>query len=314
MQTVGLGQSPLKCSRLAYGGWRLAGSSESGKVGPEAASGGRKAVRTAYDSGYTLFDLADIYSDGACERIFGEALAEVPGLRDRILIATKCGIRRKGDPEMSSPYRYDFTAAHIVNSCEQSLKRMGIETIDLFLLHRPDFLGDPVEVAGAFSQLKQAGKVREFGVSNFRPSQVEALQSACPMRLIANQVEISLARLDSFLDGTLDQCLAHQITPMAWSPLAAGRLAENEPLDMQFPDYAHRIRVRETVELVARERGVTRSVAALAWLLKHPAGIIPIVGSTHPERIRDAVNATEIELTRDEWYRLMEAAHGQRLP
>ena len=133
------------------------------------------------------------------------------------------------------------------------------------------------------------------------------------MPMIANQVEMSLMRLDCLHDGTLDQCLAEQITPMAWSPLAGGRLVDTGPIDLQTADHAHRIHIRETLDLVARERGVTRSVAALAWLLKHPASAVPIVGSTHPERIRDAVNATEIELTRDEWYRLMEAAHGQRL-
>jgi predicted oxidoreductase len=235
-------------------------------------------------------------------------------MRERILIATKCGIRKKGDPSPDSPYRYDFSAEHLIRSCEQSLKRLGVEMIDLYQLHRPDFIGDPHEVADAFGKLKKAGKVQEFGVSNFRPSQVTAFQEACPLPLIANQFEVSLAKLDSLQDGSLDQCLAEKITPMAWSPLAGGRLVDTGPIDMQAPDHAHRIHVRETLDLVARERGVTRMVAAVAWLLKHPARIVPILGTTNPERIRDAINATEIELTRDEWYLLMEAAHGQRLP
>lgn len=314
MQTVQLGKSSLSCSRLAYGCWRITGNPEGGNTSPEAEANGRKAVIAAYECGYTIFDLADIYSEGASEGIFGHALKEVSAMRQRVLIATKCGIRKKGDPNPDSPYRYDFNADHIVRSCEQSLKRMGVETIDLYQLHRPDYLGDPQEVAEAFSKLKKSGKVREFGVSNFRPSQVAAFQKACPMPLIANQVEISLARLDCFHDGTLDQCLVEQITPMAWAPLAAGRLADTGPIDLQAPDHAHRIHVRETLDLVARERGVTRSVAALAWLIKHPSKIIPVIGTTNPERIRDAINATEIELTRDEWYRLMEAACGERLP
>ena len=314
MQTVQLGKSSLTASRLAYGCWRIAGTGEAAKVTPEAEAGGRKAVAAAFEMGYTLFDLADIYCEGVCERIFGQALKEVSSMRKRVLIATKCGIRKKGDPNPDSPYRYDFSAEHVVRSCEQSLKRLGVETIDLYQLHRPDYLGDPEEVADAFGKLKKSGKAREFGLSNARPSQVDALQKACPMPLLVNQVEISLARLDCFHDGTLDQCLMEKITPMAWSPLAGGRLADNGPIDLQTPDHGHRIHVREILDLVARERGVTRSVAALAWLLKHPAKIIPIVGSTHPERIRDAINATEIELTRDEWYRLMEAACGQRLP
>ena len=314
MQTVQLGRSSLTASRLAYGCWRIAGTWEAAKVTPEAAADGRKAVAAAFEMGYTLFDLADIYCEGVCEKIFGQALKEISGMRKRVLIATKCGIRKKGDPNPDSPYRYDFSAEHIVRSCEQSLKRLGAETIDLYQLHRPDYLGDPAEVAEAFGKLKKSGKVREFGVSNLSPSQVAALQKACPMPLIANQVEISLMRLECFQDGTLDQCLAEHITPMAWSPLAGGRLADSGPIDLQAPDHAHRIHVREILDLVARERGVTRSVAALAWLLKHPGRIVPIVGSTHPERIRDAINATEIELTRDEWYQLMEAALGQRLP
>jgi predicted oxidoreductase len=314
MQTVQLGSSSLTVSRLVYGCWRIAGSSESGKVSPEALAGGRKIVQAAYDSGFTAFDLADIYSEGACERIFGEAIREVEGMRKRIAILTKCGVRRKGDPNPDSPYRYDFTAGYIIESCERSLKRMGVDHIDLYLLHRPDYLGNPDEVAAAFTRLKEAGKALEFGVSNFRPSQVTAFQKRCPMRLVANQVEISIARMDCLQDGTLDHCLAERITPMAWSPLAAGRLADSSPIDLQSPDHARRIHVREILDLVARERGVTRAVVALAWLLKHPAGIVPIIGSTVPERIRDTVNATEIELTRDEWYRLIEAAQGERLP
>lgn len=314
MQTIPLGGSSLKSSRLAYGCWRISGSAESGRASPETEAAGRRAVQAAFEAGFTLFDLADIYGEGACERIFGQALKESPALRQRALVATKCGIRKKGDPNHDSPYRYDFSAEYIVSSCEGSLKRMGVETVHLYQLHRPDFLGDPDEVADAFGRLKKAGKALEFGVSNFRPSQLAALQKACPMPLIANQVEISLLKPQSLCDGTLDQCLAEKITPMAWSPLAGGRLADNGPIDLQTADHAHRIHIRDMLDLVARERGVTRSVTALAWLLKHPARIVPIIGTTHPERIRDAINATEIELTRDEWYRLMEAAYGQRLP
>jgi predicted oxidoreductase len=313
MQTAQLGKSSLTCSRLAYGCWRIAGAMETKKTTPESEANGRKAVIAAYEFGYTLFDLADIYGAGVCEKIFGQALREVAGMRQKILIATKCGICKKGDPNPDSPYRYDSSAEHIVHSCEGSLKRLRVETIDLFQLHRPDFLGDPEEVAGAFSKLKKAGKVREFGVSNFRPSQVSALQKACPLPLLVNQVEINLTKIDCFQDGTLDQCLMEKITPMAWSPLAGGRLADTSPIDLQSADHAHRIHVREALDLVARERGVSRSVVALAWLLKHPAKIVPIVGSTNPERVRDAINATEIELTREEWYRLLEAAYGQRL-
>jgi predicted oxidoreductase len=313
MQTLSLGKSELVASRIAYGCWRLGGS-EGCELTPERAAQGRKAVIAAYQAGYTLFDHADIYCHGEAERIFGQVLRDVSGMRDRILIASKCGICRQGDPKPDSPYRYDFSAGHIIWSCEQSLKRLGVETIDLYQLHRPDFLGDPEEVATVFTRLQQAGKVREFGVSNFRPSQVTALQHACPMPLIINQVEISLARLESLLDGTLDQCLTEKMTPMAWSPLAAGRLASNDPIDLRDPDHARRIHIRETLDLIARERETTRPVVALAWLLKHPSRIVPIVGSTDPARITELAQAAELELTRVEWYRLLEAALGCRLP
>jgi predicted oxidoreductase len=313
MQTLQLGRSQLIATRIAYGCWRLGGP-EGAELSSDRTSQGRKAVLAAFEAGYNLFDHADIYCSGEAERIFGQALKETPGMRDRILIASKCGIRRQGDPKPESPYRYDFSAGHIIWSCEQSLKRLGVDTIDLYQLHRPDYLCDPQEVAGAFSRLKQAGKVREFGVSNFVPSQLALLQKACPMPLIVNQVEISLARLDCFEDGTLDQCLAEGITPMAWSPLAAGRLGATDPIDLRDPDHARRIHVREVLDLVARERQSTRPVVALAWLLKHPSRIVPIVGSTDPGRIAELTQAVDLELSRDEWYRLLEAARGQRLP
>ncbi len=314
MQTIQLGSSSLKSSRLAFGAWRLAGTSHPAEVTPEREAAGRKAVLAAYEAGYTLFDHADIYCDGAGERIFGQALKATHGMRQRVLVASKCGIRKKGEPKPDSPYRYDFSGDYIVKSCEASLKRLGVETIDLYQLHRPDYLCDPAEVARAFAQLKKQGKAREFGVSNFRPSQVVTLQKACPMHLIVNQVEISLARLDCLEDGTLDQCLAEQMTPLAWSPLGGGRLADTMPIDLRSTDHALRIGLREELELLARERGSTRTVVALAWLLKHPAGIIPIIGSTKPERIQEAAKAGEFELSREEWYRLFEAARGARLP
>ena len=194
------------------------------------------------------------------------------------------------------------------------MKRLGVETIDLYHLHRPDYLCDPEEVATVFARLRQTGKVREFGVSNFRPSQVTALQKACPMPLIVNQVEINLSRLDCFHDGTLDQCLAEQIVPLAWSPLAGGRLSDILPIDINSPDHARRIGLRETLDEVARDHGVTRTLVALAWLLQHPAKIIPIIGSAKAEHIREAAQAEAVRLSRDEWYRLMEAARGERLP
>ncbi|MEP6664272.1 MAG: aldo/keto reductase, partial [Verrucomicrobiota bacterium] len=264
---------------------------------------------------YTFFDHADIYCRGHAETIFGQVMKMNPDLRDEIVIATKCGIRHAGEPWSDSPQRYDFSAEHIVQSCEGSLKRLCVETIDLFQLHRPDYLANPEEVASAFDQLARAGKVREFGVSNFHPSQIKVLQHTCSMPLVSHQVEISLAKTDCLGDGILDQCLIEKMSPLAWSPLGGGVLGS--------PDIAsgssgarHTVsaHLQEVLSAIAEARGVSRSIIALAWLLKHPAKIIPIVGSIDPKRIYELTEAPEINLTRDEWYRLLLAARGEKLP
>lgn len=305
MKTVTIGKSELTATQLAYGCWRLADVGE---------KHGRAAAIAAYEAGYTLFDHADIYGDNECESIFGRTLAEVPGMRDRIVIASKCGIRKPGTPNPDSPYRYDFSADYIVHSCEESLRRLGVETIDIYQLHRPDYLCDPDEVAGAFEKLKSAGKVREFGVSNFKPSQLAMLQSACPMPLIVNQVEISLANLTRFDDGTLDQCLEKGIMPLAWSPLGGGKLGDGPVQILGHQESYETGKVVAELDAIALARGTNRTVIALAWLLRHPSCIAPIVGTTNPERIRDAATADAIGMTRDEWYRLMVAARTRPLP
>jgi predicted oxidoreductase len=283
------------------------------EVTPDREAEGRRAVIAAYEAGYTLFDNADIYCAGVCESVLGQALGEVRGMRERVVVATKCGIRVGGDPSPTSPGRYDFSFEHIVRSCEQSLNRLGIETIDLYLLHRPDWLMDPAEVAEAFDKLRSAGKVREFGVSNFSPSQLVALQKACPMPLAVNQVEIHLGRLDAFTEGTLDQCLTETITPMAWSPLGGGTLFEKPHADPGTPK--RKVPgLPQMIEQVAREVGQSPAVVAIAWLLKHPAKIMPIVGSMDRGRIVELTRADGVDLTREQWYRLLIAARGEPMP
>ena len=311
MKTIALGVSSLLSTRLAYGCWRLVGTTNPSEIKPEGEARGRRAVIAAYEAGYNLFDNADIYCCGHTERIFGEALRQVPGMREKIIVATKCGICfPPGEPESTSRRHYDFSAAYIVRSCEGSLKRMQIETIDLYQLHRSDFLADPEEVAAAFSQLRQSRNARYFGVSNFRPSLVTALQSACPMPLIVHQVEISLAHLDCFTDGTLDQCLIEKLTPLAWAPLV--NIFKGGGGKTSSPAGANEL--LSVLDSIARARGVSSSVVALAWLLKHPSKIVPIIGSTNPERIRDAAKADEVELSREEWYQLLVAARGEPVP
>jgi predicted oxidoreductase len=314
MNTQQLGTSSLRCTRLAYGSWRLVSTMDPAEVTPEREAEGRRAVIAAYEAGYTLFDHADIYCRGVDEKVFGDAMREVRGMRERVVIATKCGIRFAGEPNPDSSHRFDFSAEHILRSCEASLKRMGIETIDLYQLHRPDALMNPQEIAEAFDKLRTAGKVREFGVSNFLPSTVPALQRACPMPLIVNQVEIHPGRLAPFYDGTLDQCLERRMTPIAWSPLAGGLFGETGKPDEKDPRRAGLVKLLEVLDKTAATYGVTRSVITLAWLLKHPSGILPIIGSIKPERIRDAVKADSIEVSREDWYRIFVAARMEPLP
>lgn len=313
MRTIPFGNSSLDVSRLCYGCWRIAGWSPN-EATPEREEAARRAVIAAYEAGYTLFDHADIYCHGVAEEIFGKVLKQVSGMRKRVVIATKCGIRRAGDPMPHVPARWDFSADYIVAATEASLRRLGVETVDVLMLHRPDHLADPAEIAKAFTQLHDAGKARFFGVSNFRPSLVAAVQAACPMPLVTHQVEISLAKLDAFTDGTLDQCLAAKMTPMAWSPLAGGQLADGAKRLLPSQQSYRTTPILDTLDAVAKARGVSRTVVALAWLMKHPSGIVPVVGSTDPARIHEAAKAAVIELTREEWYRLWVAASGAPLP
>jgi predicted oxidoreductase len=284
------------------------------EVTPDRESSARKAILAAFDSGYTLFDHADIYSDGLGEWVFGRLLRDNKALRDKILIASKCGIRKADDPVPTAPYRYDFSAEHIIQSCEASLKRLQTDRIDLFQLHRPDFLAEPGEVASAFAKLKEQGKVRHFGLSNASPSFFALIQKSCPFKLQVNQVEINLMKLDYFRNGTWEQCMMDRVTPLAWSPLAAGRLCFPGAIDLNEPGHAKRIQLREAIDLIARDRDVSRTVVAIAWLLRHPSGIIPIIGSSDPNNIKDATKAADLKLSREEWYSLLEGAIGERLP
>ena len=304
MRTLTLGGSSLEVSRLAYGCWRLSAP----------GADGSRAVLAAIEAGFSLFDHADIYGGGVCEEIFGTVMKAAPELRDRVLISSKCGIRLPHLGGAGEPYRYDSRREHILESCEGSLRRLSVERIDLYQIHRPDFLAHPDEIAAAFDELLRAGKVREFGVSNFRPDQVTALQATCPMRLCVNQIEFSLLQRAPLHDGTLDQCIAGEITPLAWSPLGGGQLADGAGDLLRSQREYQPQRVLPLLDELAARHGTSRSGIALAWLLRHPAGVVPIVGTTNLARIADAVRAESVELSREEWYALLSAAEPGPLP
>ncbi len=314
MNTVRIGQTGLLTSRLAYGCMRIAGTRNPKEIDGKKREAAHTAVIAAYEAGYTLFDHADIYSQGAGETLYGEVLAQVPAMRRECIVATKCGIRWASDGGSQAPHRYDLSAAHILWSCEQSLRRLTLDTIDIYQLHRPDVLMDPDEIGEAFMKLHAAGKVRYFGVSNFLPSAVAALSSGLPFPLVVNQVEIHPGRLDPFVDGTLDQCLEQGLTPLAWSPLGGGLFGEGGRVPDDHPQREGLEKLLRELDDVAASHQVTRTEATLAWLMKHPSGIVPIVGSVNPERIRQAAKADDIELSREEWYRVYLAARMKPLP
>ena len=289
-----LGPSALRAFPIAYGCWRFAGTD---------VRSGREKMEAALETGIDLFDHADIYGgDGAAEALFGRVLAEAPGLRAAMLIATKCGIV-PGVP-------YDSSREHILRACEGSLRRLQIETIDLYQIRRPDFLGHPHEIAAAFDELRAAGKIREVGVSNYSAAQFDALQAALPFRIATHQPEFSCWHLAPLRDGVLDQCLQHGVTPLAWSPLAGGRLGQ-PVADAADARLSALIRVLD--ELAARE-SVPRSAIALAFVLRHPSGAIPIIGTQTPARIRECAAALRVKLGREDWYRIVVASQGERLP
>lgn len=309
MQTAPLGQSELHSTRLIYGVMRIHNTFNPTEITLQHRREATHALEAAIDAGYNHFDHADIYAAGECERTFAELLKANPSLRDRIIITTKCGIRWAGDPAPNAPHRYDFSPEHITYSCEQSLQRLEIDTIDLYLLHRPDVLMRPDEIAATFDQLHAQGKVRHFGVSNFTTEQLALLQSRLDQPLLCNQLELHPLRLDPFEDGTLDQLHHNRITPTSWSPVAGGRLFHTPD-----PTNTHLANLTAALDHEANALGVSRAVVLYAWLLKHPSGILPIVGTRNPDRIREAAAADTLDLSREAWYRIYLAARGKALP
>ena len=305
MDMCKIGMSGISSSRLVYGCMRIVGDNS-----PESREKGKQAVRTALEAGYNHFDHADIYGGGKSEELFSEVMQENPGIRDRIIITSKCGIRRKNTPKEGDPGRYDFSREYIIGSVERSIRRLNIDYLDILLLHRPDYLGNPQEVTLAFQDLKSAGKVLHFGVSNFKPSQVALLQAFSPFPLIMNQVEINIHNIDALLDGTLDQCMEKNITPQAWCPLGG----------VVYPAWGNTFsegdehRVKQEFDYQSGKYGVENWIIMLAWLLKHPSGIMPIIGTTTPSRIQVAKQALTVDYSREDWYRLLEARNGQPVP
>ncbi|WP_370977207.1 aldo/keto reductase [Enterobacter ludwigii] len=297
VQRITLAPQGPEFSRFVMGYWRLMDWNMSPL---QLAS----FIEEHLDLGITTVDHADIYGGYQCEAAFGEALKLVPALRERMEIVTKCGIATTAKPEHALGH-YITDSAHIIKSAEQSLVNLATDHIDLLLIHRPDPLMDADEVAEAFLNLHQSGKVRHFGVSNFTPAQFALLQSRLPFTLATNQVEISPVHQPLLLDGTLDQLQQLRIRPMAWSCLGGGRLFNDDEFQP----------LRTELENITRELNAgSIEQVVYAWILRLPSKPLPIIGSGKIERVRAAIAAKELQMTRQQWFRIRKAALGYDVP
>ena len=293
-----LGTSSLEVGAVSYGCWRFAGTS----VG-EA----REKVLAAVELGMTLVDTADIYGFdgaagfGAAEALLGEVLASTPGLRERIVLATKGGIR--------PPVPYDQSPEYLVAACRASLVRLGVDQFDLYQVHRPVLLAHPADLAAALTALVGEGLVREVGVSNFTRAQTDALVAHLGFPVVTTQPELSALCLDPLTDGTLDDALRDGRTPLAWSPLGGGRLGTGVAATDDRTSAVH-----AELDRIAAEHGSTRAAVALAWVLAHPSGPVPIVGTQQVDRLAELATATSVQLDRADWYAVLVASRGEPMP
>lgn len=304
MKTIPFGRSGLQVPAIALGCMRLTALDE---------QGAQRYVRTALDLGANFFDHADIYGGGACEELFGKAIAGIP--RDQLIIQSKCGI--------VPGKRYDFSKEYILNAVDGILRRLHIDYLDALLLHRPDALMDPVEVAEAFATLKAAGKVNHFGVSNQNPYQMALLQKYLPMPIVANQLQLSVTNCTMITQGmevnmatpgavgrdggVLDYCRLNDITIQPWSPFQYGFFEGVFIGSDKYPE------LNKKLDEIAEKYGVTATTIAVAWLLRHPAQFQPIIGTMNLTRLAECVKACDIQLTRQEWYDIYLSA-GNMLP
>lgn len=285
----------LEVGPIGFGCWRFTN---------ENLAQSRSVLETALDLGMNLVDTADVYGFdwggqgwGENENLLGKLLAESPPLRGRMVLATKGGIR--------PPLPYNSGSEYLTSAVHSSLKRLAVEYVDLYMIHRPDMYTHPEELAGTLTKLREAGKVLEFGVSNHAPSQTDALQRHLDFPLVADQMEFSLTHLDPMRDGVLDRCMRENVTPLPWSPLAGGSLATGEDLSPEL--------LTKMDELAEREN-VSRATLALAWILAHPSQPVPLLGTQNQNRLESQALAVNVNLDREDVYALFQASDGQPLP
>lgn len=288
MQKIKLHPQGPEFSRIVVGAWRWTN---------ESSAQIESLIKTSLEKNITTFDHADIYGNYTCEESFGNVLRGNSALRSKLQLITKFGIRMLSDKRPDHKVKhYDTSREYTIRSVENSLKALGTDHIDLLLIHRPDPLLNPVEIAETFTQLKQQGKILHFGVSNFTSTQFEMLNAFFP--LVTNQIELSLVKHDSLFNGEVDTLLKHKVSPMAWSPLGGGKLFEDA-------------RINSLLQRLSGEYNVTATQLLLAWLLKHPSGILPILGTTKAERIKEGAEAIRVTISKQHWFELLKAVSGK---
>lgn len=290
MQKIKIHPDGPVLSRMVVGAWRWhAVSSQQVDA----------LIKSSLSAGLSSFDHADIYGDYSCEEVFGKVLRGNAALRNEMQLVTKCGIKLLSGKRPDHWIKhYDTSKAHIIWSVENSLKMLSTDRIDVLLLHRPDPLLDPTEVAEAFTTLKKQGKVLHVGVSNFAPSKMEMLQSYLPFPLVTNQIELSLFHHQDFFNGAVDSLIKNRTSPMAWSPLGGGKHFENEAIN-------------NSLKGLAQHYQCTPTQLLLAWLLRHPSIIFPILGSTKPERIEEGAKSTTVILDKQHWFDMLKWVTGK---
>ncbi len=296
MQTIELHPSIAPFSRIVYGAWRM---NEGTDNSPKEALA---KIHACLDIGITSFDHADIYGNYSCESMFGAALKLDPSIKQKIQIVTKCDIMLKSDKyPLRTTKHYDTSPEHIRASVDASLQRLGIDAIDVLLLHRPDPFMHADNTGACLDALVKAGKIRAVGVSNFKPWDWSLLQASMQSPLVTNQIEINLLATDALTDGSLAQAQQFKAPPMAWSPLAGGKL---------FNDNAAANRLRPALQRIANQFNVSMDAVAVAWLLAHPARILSVMGTNNLARIAKLADAFKVDMPREVWFELLEHAVG----
>jgi predicted oxidoreductase len=300
LEKVQLGSTGVEFSRLVYGVWRLADDADT------SVGNVRAKIDACLEQGITTFDHADIYGDYRCEALFGQALAADPTLRQRMQLVSKCDIALVSATFPNRRLKhYDTSAAYIRNSVDTSLTKLHSDQLDLLLIHRPDPFMDAAETGAALDTLVDSGKVRALGVSNFVHWDWRLLQQHMKHRLVVNQIEMNLLQREAFTDGTLASMQLDGLAAMAWSPLAGGALFGDSPAAQRLRPLLHRL---------AEQNSSSPDQVALAWLMRHPAGIMPVVGTNNIERVRALSGAGAIRIDRETWFELWSAASGQDVP